>query len=280
MLFLSLLLLAQFGYCQKSVSMPALDKCGSKHYQDSLVARYLDHGAHYYSYLSPKWGLYCDSLIAACPNIAYAYQQKAMPLIKCGDYAKAMPLVDQAVALDAHDWLAYRGFLKCIFTKDFAGALLDFEQVAKLKPNGREMDHTYPFFEGLCNMELGNYKRAEADFNRDMLLQRGTGGQGEIHFNTLLYAGVLALRKQQYAHAQTYLAQCLKAYSQHPEGNYYLALAYRAQGQEASAKQYFTAAQQALIGGYRLNEDNIFYANYPAQITEYEVVQALRQSKN
>ena len=278
-LFLSLLLLAHFGQCQKPVSVLAADKCGSKRYQDSLVARYLDRGAHTISYLSPRWGLYCDSLIAACPNIAYAYQQKAMPLIKCGDYAKSLPLVDQAVALDANRWLAYRGFLKCIFTKDYTGALLDFQRVAKLKPNGREMDHTYAFFEGLCDMELGNYKRAEADFAQDMQLQRGTGGLGEIHFNTLLYAGVLALRRQQYAQAQTYLAQCLKAYSQHPEANYYLALAYRAQGQEASARQYFTAAQGALIGGYRLNEDNIFYANYPAQVTEYEVALALRQSK-
>jgi tetratricopeptide (TPR) repeat protein len=275
-LFLSLLLaLARPGHCQQPAK--AAGDCGNKVYQDTLVVRYLNRGAHRISYLSPQWGQYCDSLIAACPNIAYAYQQKAMPLIKCGDYAKAMPLIDKAVALDANRWLAYRGFLKCIFTKDYAGALVDFRRVDKLKPNGREMDHTYPFFAGLCNLELGNYKQAEIDFGDDMRLQSGADGRGDIHFNTLLYAGLTALRRQQYPQAQTYLERCLKAYAQHPEGNYYLALACRAQGQPTQARQYLATAQRALIGGYRLNEDNTFYANYPGQITEFEVTQAQRE---
>ena len=279
-LFLSLLALAQLGHCQQqpaTTSVPAGD-CGSKAYQDSLVARFLDRGADRVSYLSPQWGKYCDSRIAACPNSAEAYQQKAMPLIKCGDFAKAFPLVDKAVSLDANRWLAYRGFLKCIFAKDYTGAITDFQRVAKLKPNGREMDHTYAFFEGTCELELGHYQLAEAAFARDMALQRGADGQGEIHFNTLWYAGVVAARLKQYAVAQTYLQQCLKAYPQHPEANYCLALTYRAQGQPALAQQYLEAAQRALIGGYRLNEDNMFYANYPEQITEFEVTQALRET--
>ncbi|WP_460502073.1 tetratricopeptide repeat protein [Hymenobacter agri] len=259
--------------------MPAGD-CSSKAYQDTLVARYLDRGAHRVSYLSPQWGLYCDSLIAACPNIAYAYQQKAMPLIKCGDYAQAFLLIDKAVALDANRYLAYRGFLKCIFSKDYAGAIADFQRVAKLKPNGREMDHTYAFFEGASELELGHDKLAEKAFAADMALQRGADGQGSIHFNTLWYAGVVAARLKQYAQAQTYLQQCLKAYPQHPEANYNLALVYAAQHQPALARQHLEAAQHALIGGYRLNEDNIFYANYPEQITEFEITQAIKELKD
>ena len=277
-LFLSLLALARLGQCQRpnTAPMPTGD-CSSKAYQDSLVARYLDRGAHRISYLSPQWGQYCDSLIAACPNIVQAYQQKAMPLIKCGDYAQAMPLVDKATALDANRWLAYRGFLKCIFTKDYAGAITDFQRVAKLKPNGREMDHTYAFFEGACELELGHYKLAETAFATDMAVQRGSDGQGQVHFNTLWYAGVVAARLKQFALAQTYLQQCLKAYPQHPEANYYLALIYQAQGQPTLARQHLEAAQRALIGGYRLNEDNIFYANYPEQITEFEVTRAMKE---
>ncbi|WP_216726607.1 tetratricopeptide repeat protein [Hymenobacter siberiensis] len=279
-LFLSLLVPACRGYGQALAAAgipPLAAACGSKAYQDSLVARYLDRGAHRVSYLSPQWGQYCDSLIAACPNIAYAYQQKAMPLIKCGDYAQAFPLVDKAVALDANRWLAYRGFLKCIFTKDYTGALADFQRVARLKPNGREMDHTYPFFEGICELELGHYQRAETALAHDMALQRGPDGQGQVHFNTLFYAGVTAARLKQSTQAQFYLQQCLKAYPQHPEANYYLALTYQAQGQPALARQHLEAAQRALIGGYRLNEDNIFYANYPEQIMEFEVTQALKE---
>ena len=278
-LFLSLLALARLGHAQQPAGpKAAAGDCNSKAYQDTLVARYLDRGAHRVSPLSPQWNQYCDSLIAACPNIAEAYQQKAMPLIKCGDYAQAFPLIDKAVALDANHYLAYRGFLKCIFSKDYAGAIADFQRVAKLKPNGREMDHTYAFFEGACELELGHYKLAEAAFARDMALQRGGNGQGDVHFNSLWYAGVVAARLKQFAVAQSYLQQCLKAYPQHPEANYYLALTYRAQGQPALARQHLEAAQRALIGGYRLNEDNIFYANYPEQITEFEVMQAIKEN--
>lgn len=280
-LFLSLLALARLGQCQRPATAPVpTGDCGSKAYQDTLVARYLDRGAHRVSHLSPQWGQYCDSLIAACPNIAYAYQQKAMPLIKCGDYAKAFPLIDKAVALDANRYLAYRGFLKCIFSKDYAGAIADFQRVAKLKPNGREMDHTYAFFEGACELGLGHDKLAEKAFATDIAVQRGPDGQGQIHFNSLWYAGVAAARLRQYGQAQAYLQQCLKAYPQHPEANYNLALIYQAQGQPALARQHLEAAQRALIGGYRLNEDNIFYANYPEQITEFEVTQARREIGN
>ena len=273
-LFLSLLLLAHCGQGQPTARAGA--PCGSQPNQDSLVARFLTNGAHRISYLDPRWALYCDSLIAACPTFAYAYQQKAMPLIKTGKYEETFALLNRAVALDPNHWLAYRGFLKCIFTKDYDGALLDFEQAARLKPNGREMDHTYPFFRGLCQLELGRFARAEAEFNRDLAQQRGADGKGDVHFNTLLYVGIAYLEMKKHDLAATHLQQCLRAYPQHPEANYYAALVARAQGDEAAAQQYLATAQKALLGGYRLNEDNIFYTNYPRQITEFEVMRAAR----
>jgi tetratricopeptide (TPR) repeat protein len=208
--------------------------------------------------------------------VAYAYQQKAVPLIKDAKYAEAFALENRAAELDPQAWLAYRGFLKCIFTKDYEGAISDFQQVARLKPGSREMDHTYPFFEGLCNLELGNYQRAEANFKEEIRQQKGPGGQQVVHFNTLFYVGVLYLEMKNYAQAQRYLAQCLKAYPQHPEANYYLGLTEQAKGNQEAARRYLLAAQKALASGYRLNEDNIYYANYPRQITDYEISQALR----
>ena len=270
---LSLVALAHQGCCQSAAS----DKCSSRHYRDSLVTKYIENGAHKYSYLDPRWAQYCDSLLAVCPNVAYAYQQKAVPLIKDGKYAEAFLLENKAAELDPLAWLAYRGFLKCIFTKDYEGALADFQQAARLKPGSREMDHTYPFFEGLCNLELGNYAQAEANFKEDIRQQKGPDGQQEVHFNTLFYVGVLYLKMQQYAQAKSYFEQCLARYPQHPEANYYLGLLYQAQHKNALAQRYLLAAQKALASGYRLNEDNIFYANYPRQITEYEIAQALQQ---
>ena len=272
---LSLLLLARLG-CGQAAPAKLADKCRSKRYQDSLVTKYIENGAHKYSYNDPRWAQYCDSLLAVCSNVAYAYEQKAVPLIKDGKYAEAFALEDKAAELDPQAWLAYRGFLKCIFTKDYEGAISDFQQVARLKPGSREMDHTYLFFEGLCNLELGNYQRAEANFKEDIRQQKGPGGQQAVHFNTLFYVGVLYLEMKNYAQAQRYLAQCLKAYPQHPEANYYLGLTEQAKGDREAARRYLLAAQKALASGYRLNEDNIYYTNYPRQITDYEIRQALR----
>ena len=257
------------------VARPPVAACASRQYQDTLVARYIDRGAHRFSYNDPRWTQYCDSLIAICPTIAVAYQQKAVPLIKDGKYAEAFALENKAATLDPPRWLAYRGFLKCIFTKDYEGAILDFQGAARLNPAGREMDHTYPFFEGISNLELKHYTLAEADFKRDRAAQQGPSGKGEIHFNSLFYAGVLAYEQKKYAQAQAWLQQCLRQYASHPDANYYLGQTYRRLSDERRASQHLRAAGQALAKGYRLNEDNMYYANYPHQITAYEIQQAL-----
>lgn len=274
-LLLGLLLTAHLGSCQPATFQAPPDKCLRRTYQDSLVARYIEHGAQQYSYLDPRWTQCCDSLIAICPNIAVAYREKAIPLIKDGKFEEGFALEDKAVALDPKQWLAYRGFLKCIFAKEYEGALLDFQGAARLTPNGVEMDHTYPFFEGLCNLELGRYAKAAADFEKDMQQQRGPDGKRDIHFNTLFYVGVLHYEMKQYGPAATYLGRCLRAYPQHPDANYYLALVHRAQRNDPLAKRHLELARQALARGYQFNEDNIYYSNYPHQITAYEVEAAL-----
>lgn len=71
------------------------------------------------------------------------------------------------------------------------------------------------------------------------------------------------------------MQQCLRQYASHPDANYYLGLTYRRLGDEQRASQHLRAAGQALAKGYRLNEDNMYYANYPHQITAYEIQQAL-----
>ena len=53
-IFLRLLALARLGQCQRpATTNVVVGDCGSKVYQDSLMARYLNRGAHRNSYLSP-----------------------------------------------------------------------------------------------------------------------------------------------------------------------------------------------------------------------------------
>lgn len=267
------------GSCQgqtapQSPPVAAQARCADRRFQDSLVVRYLEHGAQRFGYNHPNWERYCDSLLAVCPNVAEAYREKAIPYLKNGDYARAFALEDQAVALDPQRWTAYRGFLKCIFTRDYAGALVDFERAEALRPGGAEMDHGYWFYRGLCHLELGQYPAAAADLRRDEANQQQGDPRRPVHFNTRLYQGIVAYELHDYQQARQYLTQCLSTYQQLPDAHYYLALTLRRQGQPEAARQHLTQAADFLRRGYGLNEDNTYYAYYPHQITPYEVEQA------
>lgn len=272
-LFLNFLLAAASCFCQSAQIKTVPQDCFNKKITDSLIEKYLDKGAYKYSYNSPEWQLYCDSLIAICPNIAKAYQLKAIPYIKYGDYAKAFPLENKAVELEPKNYTAYRGFLKCIFTKDYEGAIIDFKNAQQLTPNSYEMDHTYPFYEGLCNLELGNYLLAEENFKKDILIQTSgdTSKQNKIHFNTFLYLGLVYYEMKQDEKAKDNLQKCIAIFQQHPVANYYLALLYKRNNNTELKNKYLQIAKQAKEKGYNINEDNTYYAYYPHQVTLYEI---------
>lgn len=277
-LFLSFLFGSAFCFCQPTQNKSTACNCNDRKIKDSLIEKYLDNGAEIYSYDSPQRQLYCDSLISMCPNIGKAYQIKAIPYIKYGDYAKAFPLEDKAVELEPKNFTAYRGFLKCIFTKDYEGAIIDFQKAQQLTPNNYEMDHTYPFYEGLCNLELGNYSIAEENFKKDIFIQ--TGGnivkQNKIHFNTYLYLGILYYEMKDDERAKENLQRCIAIYQAHPDANYYLGMLYKRGNNSEFKNKYLEIAKQAKIKGYNMNEGNTYYAYYPHQITLYEINKELQ----
>ena len=276
-LFLNFLMIASFCSCQQTEPNKVTCDCTSKEVRDSLVEKYLDNLVQRVSYNTPQWQMYCDSVIAICPNIANAYELKAIPYIKYGDYAKAFPLEDKAVELAPKEFTAYRGFLKCIFTKDYEGAIVDFQKAQQLVPNSFEMDHTYFFYEGLCNFELGHYLKAEENFKKDIWNQTGGYTTKTVHYNSLFYLGVLYYEMKSYPLAKKYLLNCISIYQQHPEANYYLAMVFMKTKKYLLGKKYLEISKQAFKDGYNLIEDNIYYANYPHQITPYEVEQALKR---
>ena len=138
------------------------------------------------------------------------------------------------------------------------------------------MDHTYLFYEGLCNLELGNYVKAEANFKQDISIQ--TSGniekEGDVHFNTLLYVGILYYEMKDNEKAKEYLLKCLNKYKELPEANYYLALVYKRESNTELKDKYLQIAKQT-IGQYTNNEDNLYYVNYPHQITRFEIAEEL-----
>lgn len=273
----SLLFLSSFCFVFYCLGQPSKIDCSSKQVQDSLIAHYIDNGAATFSYNSPKWHVYLDSLIAICPTIAKAYQLKAIPYIKSGDYGRAFPLEDKAVEYDPVRWTSYRAFLKCIFSKDYEGAIIDFDQAQKIVPNNFEMDHSYAFYKGLCYLELKNLKKAERNLLEDIQIQTKGDTAKNVHYNTLLYCGIVYYEMKQYKKAESYLKKCLSQFSQLPDAHFYLAMTLKSAGKEYNS--YLAMAKKALEEGYKQNEDNEAYAYYPHQITLHEVTQELEKAK-
>ncbi|MES2836015.1 MAG: hypothetical protein V4667_00700 [Bacteroidota bacterium] len=280
-LFLSFFLFAILGSCQSNKLKSAVCDCSSRVVQDSLIEKYYDNGAEKLNHIynNPAWQLYCDSIINLCPNIAFAYRQKAIPYIKNGEYEKAFSLNDRAVELDSVGYTAYRGFLKCIFTKDYDGAIIDFKKAQQLIPGGYEMDHTYFFFEGLCNLELGNYVKAEENFMQDIIVQTNGDKKKNAHFNTLLYVGILYYEMKNNEEAKEYLLKCLAEYKELPDANYYLALVYKNENNSELKEKYLEIARTTITKGYGTNEDNTYYVNYPHQITLHEIEEEIKNKQ-
>ncbi|HEX4375361.1 MAG TPA: tetratricopeptide repeat protein [Puia sp.] len=108
-----------------------------------------------------------------------------------------------------------------------------------------------------------------------MFIQNGGNNKEPLHFNTLLYTGILYYEMKDDSKAKAYLTRCLERYNQLPEANYYLALTYKRQGNKELEKKYLEMAKQSLKDKYSMNEDNLYYANYPHQIKLYEVEKEL-----
>ena len=177
------------------------------------------------------------------------------------------------------DFTAYRGFLKCIFTKDYEGAIIDFKKAQELVPNSYEMDHTYFFFQGLCYLELGDYLKSEENLTHDIFLQNKGDSSKTVHFNSWFYSGILYYEMKNFTLAKENLLKCIKIYNYHPDANYYLALVYAAMGNDSLESKYLQTAKEALVKKYTFGEDNFYYANFPHQITIYEVEQAIKAMK-
>ncbi len=243
--------------------------CASQRVQDSLFHTYA-HKARAYGPDDSRWDATFDSLLVICPNIAEAYQEKGIRQMFTGNFNKAIAYNDTAVTLDPKRWLAYRGYLHCMLTQDYQKAITDLKAAELLTPNAFTMDHTFSFFIALSHMELANYQEAEKYFLKDIAQQRRGEGRNDIHFNSLLYLGILYYVMNEFDQAERRLNECLQLYEMHPMANYYMGMTMKITGNQRQ-NGYFEKARQAMQDGYALNEPNLRFARFPRQITMEDI---------
>jgi tetratricopeptide (TPR) repeat protein len=228
--------------------------------------------------------LAADSFLKIDPTNASIWRVKAIPHLKGGDFPSWIKYANKAVENAPERYLAYRGFCKAIFIKDYEGALLDFEKRQNLTPKEdiHEMDHSLEFWRGLCYLELGNLDSARFFMEKSLNKQLAIRTAEWAHYNDFFYLGVINYELNNLDKAQYYIDASLKNYAQFPDAHYYKALILNKLGKSGEALEHLSQIENAWKKRYRMNEDNEIYSNYPKQIGQGEIdrLRAVLSSKN
>ena len=234
---------------------------------DAIIDEFLTNCAHKHNYVfeMTEWQNCIDEGLKKDSTVAYLWQQKAMPYFKCKKYQVGMPYLDKAVLYNKQEWLPYRGFMKCIFTKDYSEAIIDFEECIKLYGNGYRMDHTYSFYIGLCYLQLNEFEKAEKLFD-DYVADIYKNRQQLEHPTAYFYQGIAKYELKKWDEAIAIFDKALKIYPEFSDAKYYKAICWLKQGKprEEVVALVGTAREDA-AKGYSINEDNTIYETYPYQ---------------
>jgi tetratricopeptide (TPR) repeat protein len=235
---------------------------------DAIIEEFLTNGAekHNYIFEMTEWQNCLDEGLKKDSTVAQLWQQKAMPYFKCRKYEVGMSFLDKAVLYDKQEWLPYRGFMKCIFSKNYKEAIADFEECIKLYGNGYRMDHSYRFYIGLCYLQLNEYEKAEkiiGDYVDDIYTNR----QQLEHPTAYFYQGIAKYELKKWDEAIAVFDKALKIYPEFSDVKYYKAICWLKQGKSrAEVVALIDSAKEDAAKGFTINEDNTVYETYPYQV--------------
>ncbi len=260
-IILSLVMLA-VGFRAQATPIDSAEKLA---FRDSVRDHFLKHGAWMYNYFTQKYRDEIDSALALDPTDAYLWQQRGMPYFKQMKYEVGMPYEDSAVKYDPDHWLDYRAFLKCIFQKDYHGALSDFEAAKLIHPNAGMMDHEYAFYEGICYLQLSRYDSAEACFQLTLAHDRAHTPSWE-HYLHDFYLGITLMEEGKNDSALRAFDLAIERYPNFSDAKYWKAKVLSDCQRTDSILPILYSAREDLKNGYTINEDNAVYEQYPYQI--------------
>ncbi len=228
---------------------------------DSLVKHFRAYGIN-----SKRYRDSIDSAIKKFPSFAYLYQQRAMPLYKQDKDELGLPFLNKAATLNPKKYLDYAGFMKCIFSKNYNDAILDFKTYLDKFGEGYVMDHTYYFYIGISHLQLNQFEKAKENLEKSIKQTQADGGDGWVHYLDLLYLGIATMELGDYENAILHFNKALAAYDRFSDAKFYKGRCLYLLGNSEKAKQYILEAKEDLLNGFTINEDNVIYERYPYQL--------------
>lgn len=261
---ISLLCLACITKEESTIDKPQVDKEA----QEKLIKTYLEECAWQYNYISnmKSWQECIDKGLEKDSTIAYLWQQKAMPYYKAKKYEVGKPFLDKAVQYDKRRYLPYRGFMKCIFSKKYNEAIIDFEEAIALYGNHFEMDHSYVFYIALSYLQLNEFEKAEQLFDKELPRQLKEYGEENIHHIDLFYHGIAKFELQKWDEAIALFDKALAIYPTFSDALFYKSICFLRLDKKDEAVQLMQLAREEGQKGNTINEANVIYEDYPYQI--------------
>lgn len=237
--------------------------------QEKIVEKYLKKGAWKHELYSREWQEEIDKGLQEDSTIAYLWQQKAMPMFKQAKYEAGMVYIDKAVKYDRQRYQDYRAFIKCIFAKTYREAIADFEDYKERFGYSYVMDHSYDFYIGLSYLQLNEFEKAEAVFQKDYDYQLNKYGKDWLHHVDLFYFGISRYEQKNYQGAIEVFDQALEIYPSFSEVQIFKADCLRKIGKTEEAIELQKLGEINGRNGHTINEANAIYERYPYQIRWY-----------
>lgn len=212
-----------------------------------------------------------DQSISMCPDLDYAYMEKAVPYLKRGDFAAWRKLIDKAVDLNPKEHLGYRGWCRYQFLKDYEGAISDIELLDSLKENdiGYAItgDYHLNVAKALCYKAIGRKQKA-IQIIEDQLAQKGY----EPMLYDYLHLGVLKIETGKLEEGVECLNKSILLNDYYAEAYYYRGLAYKRMGKIIEFKQdleksyAYYLKNNKLFDPYSLPMDKIFLSDIKKEL--------------
>ncbi len=240
--------------------------------QDSIIEKYLNKGAYQYHYTSQKWEDYIKMALEKDSTIALLWQRRALPYWKTRKYEIALKYYDEAVKYDREEYLGRRGFLKCIFLKNYTEALKDLDMTIKEYGNGIQNDHSYNFYKSLCYLQLDQYDQALYFMQKEVDDTKKRAGEEWVPAICYFYLGVIYYEKRDYQKSIELLDRAIKLYPTFSDAKYYKAICnYKINEDAAAYYKILREAKKNFDDGYTINEGDSPYELYPYQVNWYMV---------
>lgn len=234
-----------------------------------LINRYFDT-LNVCTLYSQKRQKYLDSALLLTPENSYLWQQKAMPLFKQKKYEIGMVFLDSAVKHgQTNEWQEYRGFIKCIFQKNYNGAIADLQYVKSKNENGITMDHSFNFYIGLSYLQLNKFDSACSYLQKS--IDYGERKSGHGHFLEYFYLGITKMEMEDYENAIMNFDKSIKIASRFSDAKYYKAASLNSLNKYNDALNLLNESLNDFNKGYTINEDNALYEDYPYQIKTRQI---------